>query len=104
MSKHLFPTVNEYLPSGGEIAAKASISYQATRLMASAFNATQMALAEAYINGVEIPDPVLRSVFHASMPILFKSAPGLVAPYEWVLEESAQLAESSPELMKVQYD
>ena len=104
MSKHLFPAVNEYVPSGGEIAAKTSIAYQATRLMASAFNATQMALAEAYINGVEIPDPVLRSVFNASMPILFKSAPGLVAPYEWVLEESAQVAESSPELMKVQYD
>ena len=104
MSKHLFPAVNEYVPSGGEIAVKTSISYQATRLMASAFNATQMALAEAYINGIEIPDAVLRSVFHTSMPILFKSAPGLVAPYEWVLEESKQLAESAPELMKVQYD
>lgn len=104
MSRQLFPAVNDYVPSSGEIAAKTSISYQATRLMASVFNATQMALAEAYINGVEIPDVALRSVFHASMPILFKSAPGLVAPYEWVLEESEQLAESSPELMKVQYD
>jgi cyclopropane-fatty-acyl-phospholipid synthase len=104
MSKHLFPAVNESIPSSGEIAAKTSISYRVTRLMASAFNATQMTLAEAYINGVEIPDVALRSVFHASMPILFKSAPGLVAPYKWVLEESDRLAESSPELMKVQYD
>ena len=104
MSKHLFPAVNEYVPSGGEIAVETPISYQATRLMAKVFNAAQMALAEAYINGVEIPDSVLRSLFHASMPILFQSAPGLVAPYEWVLTESAQLAESSPELMKVQYD
>jgi cyclopropane-fatty-acyl-phospholipid synthase len=104
MSKDLFPAVNEYVPSGSKIAAKTSISYQATRLLANVFNATQMALAEAYINGVEIPDPVLRSIFHASMPILFQSAPGLVAPYDWVLEESEQLAESSPELMKVQYD
>jgi cyclopropane-fatty-acyl-phospholipid synthase len=104
MSKHLFPAVNEYIPSGSESVAKTSISYQTTRLMASAFNATQMALAEAYINGAEIPDPVLRSAFQVAMPILFKSAPGLVAPYEWVLEESDRLAESSPELMKVQYD
>jgi cyclopropane-fatty-acyl-phospholipid synthase len=104
MSKHLFPAVNEYIPSGSESVAKTSISYQTTRLMASAFNATQMALAEAYINGAEIPDPVLRSAFQVAMPILFKSAPGLVAPYEWVLEESDRLAESSSELMKVQYD
>ncbi len=103
MSKHLFPAVNEYVPSGGD-AVKTSISYQTTRLMASAFNATQMALAEAYINGIEIPDPVLRSIFEVSLSTLFKSAPGLLAPYEWVLTESDRLAESSPELMKVQYD
>jgi cyclopropane-fatty-acyl-phospholipid synthase len=38
------------------------------------------------------------------MPILFKHAPSLLAPYEWVLTESDRLAESSRELMKVQYD
>jgi len=103
MSKHLFPAVNEYVPSGGD-AVKTSVSYQTTRLMASAFNATQMALAEAYINGIEIPDPVLRSIFEVSLSTLFKSAPGLLAPYEWVLAESDRLAESSPELMKLQYD
>jgi cyclopropane-fatty-acyl-phospholipid synthase len=77
---------------------------KATRLMAGAFNATQMALAEAYINGLEIPDSVFRSVLYTSMPVLFKYCPGLLAPYEWVLNESDHLAESSRELMKVQYD
>jgi cyclopropane-fatty-acyl-phospholipid synthase len=81
-----------------------TIGYQTTRLMATALNATQMVLAEAYINGLEIPDPVFRSMMHASMPMLFKHAPGLLAPYEWVLNESDRLAESSRELMKVQYD
>ena len=104
MSKHLFSAANEYAPIGGDVAGKTSIAYQVTRLMARVFNATQMTLAEAYINGVEIPDPVLRSLFQASMPILFKHAPGLLAPYQWVLEESDRLAESASELMKVQYD
>jgi len=104
MSKHLFSAANEYAPIGGNVAGKTSIAYQVTRLMARVFNATQMTLAEAYINGVEIPDPVLRSLFQASMPILFKHAPGLLAPYQWVLEESDRLAESASELMKVQYD
>jgi cyclopropane-fatty-acyl-phospholipid synthase len=72
--------------------------------MAGVVNTTQMALAEAYINGLEIPDAVFRSLLNTSMPILFKQAPGLLAPYEWVLEESDHLAESSRELMQVQYD
>jgi cyclopropane-fatty-acyl-phospholipid synthase len=72
--------------------------------MAGVFNLTQMALAEAYINGLEIPDSVFRSIFHASMPTLFKHCPGLLAPYEWVLTESDQVADSSRELMKLQYD
>jgi cyclopropane-fatty-acyl-phospholipid synthase len=103
-SKSVFPAVQKYVPIVGDMAVKTPIAYQATRMMASVFNATQMALAEAYINGLEIPDSVFRSIFHTSMPILFKHAPGLVAPYEWVLEESTRFAESSRELMKIQYD
>lgn len=84
--------------------ARPMASSRPTRLMARAFNAAQMAMAEAYVNGIEIPDSMLRGVFHASMPVLFRHFPGLVAPYEWVLEESDQMAESSRQLMKIQYD
>jgi len=38
------------------------------------------------------------------MPTMFSHFPGLLAPYEWVLEESDQIAESSKELMEIQYD
>ncbi|MGA1622795.1 MAG: SAM-dependent methyltransferase [Synechocystis sp.] len=72
--------------------------------MANLFNRTQMVLAEAYINGLEIPDSTFRSLVHTSMPILFKYFPGLLAPYEWVLQESNSLAVSSQELMKIQYN
>jgi cyclopropane-fatty-acyl-phospholipid synthase len=72
--------------------------------MARAVNGVQMALAEAYINGAEIPDSWYRAMLHGSMPTLFRSFPGLLAPYEWVLTESDRLAESSGELMKIQYD
>ena len=78
--------------------------YQSTRLMASLLNSVQMGLAEAYINGLEIPDSLFRSLINQSMPTLFKSWPQLLAPYEWVLTESDEIAESSQELMEIQYD
>ena len=78
--------------------------YQSVRLMASLFNSVQMGLAEAYINGLEIPDSLFRNLINQSMPTLFKSWPQLLAPYEWVLTESDEIAESSQELMEIQYD
>jgi cyclopropane-fatty-acyl-phospholipid synthase len=103
-SKNLFPVTPKYLQTVDNATIQSRLAYKTTRLMASILNATQMTLAEAYINGLEIPDSVFRSMMQASMPILFKHAPGLLAPYEWVLSESDRLAESSRELMKVQYD
>jgi cyclopropane-fatty-acyl-phospholipid synthase len=38
------------------------------------------------------------------MPILFTHFSSLLAPYEWVLDETDHLAEGSRESMKVQYD
>ncbi|AFY91862.1 SAM-dependent methyltransferase [Chamaesiphon minutus] len=102
-SQHLLPVTLRDLPNAGN-PEKHSIGYKTTRVLAEALNATQMGLAEAYIRGLEIPDSVFRSMMHASMPILLKHAPGLLAPYEWVLDESDRLAESARELMQVQYD
>lgn len=67
-------------------------------------NAAQMAVAEAYIQGLEVPDSVLRMLFNTFMPALFQHFPAALAPYEWVLEETNCLAEGSQELMKVQYE
>jgi cyclopropane-fatty-acyl-phospholipid synthase len=100
----VLPVASRYVPNTGNIAAKSPIIYKTTRLMAGAVNVAQMALAEAYINGLEIPDPLFRQVMDTSMSVLFQHAPGLLAPYEWVLQESDQLAESSRALMQVQYD
>lgn len=103
-STNIFPVIQKHIPVMGDITLKSPVAYKTTRLVARAFNTTQMALAEAYINGLEIPDSLFRAMFNTSMPILFKHCPSLLAPYEWVLKESAPLAESSVELMKVQYD
>ena len=102
--KKLFLASQIYSPIVRNTPLKSSIGYKATRLMAGAVNASQMVIAEAYINGLEIPDSVFRSMMDTSMSMLFQHAPGLLAPYEWVLNESERLAESSPELMKLQYD
>jgi cyclopropane-fatty-acyl-phospholipid synthase len=102
--ENVLPVTSRYAPHAGNVAAQSPIKYKATRLMAGALNVAQMALAEAYINGLEIPDPLFRSMMDTSMSMLFQHAPGLLAPYEWVLQESDQLAESSRALMQVQYD
>jgi len=78
--------------------------FRSARLMAGLFNSLQMIMAESYINGLEMPDPIFRGLIQASMPILFRQMPQLLAPYDWVLGESDKIAESSHELMKIQYD
>ncbi|MEX0271788.1 cyclopropane-fatty-acyl-phospholipid synthase family protein [Leptolyngbyaceae cyanobacterium UHCC 1019] len=93
-----------HIPAIGNIATKSPLAYQATRGAARVVNMMQMALAESYINGLEVPDSVLRSLFDTYMPILFKHFPALLAPYEWVLEETDHVAEGSRDLMKLQYD
>jgi cyclopropane-fatty-acyl-phospholipid synthase len=103
-STSVLPNFHQHIPVIGDMSLKTPIAYQTTRLIAELFNGTQMALAEAYINGLEIPDSIFRAMLNTSMSILFKNCPGLLAPYEWVLKESDQLAESSRELMKIQYD
>jgi cyclopropane-fatty-acyl-phospholipid synthase len=91
-------------PSAANINVKSPLAYRVTRGMVHVVNALQMAVAESYIKGLEVPDPVLRSFFSAYMPILFRHFPSLLAPYEWVLRETDHLAEGSQELMKIQYD
>ena len=81
-----------------------SLGFRSTRLAAGLLNNLQLAAAESYISGLEIPDSLLRGCLNASMPILFKRFPQLLAPYEWVLTESNKIAESSKELMEIQYD
>jgi cyclopropane-fatty-acyl-phospholipid synthase len=63
-----------------------------------------MAVAEAYINGLEVPDSVLAGLFDTFMPIFFRYFPSLLAPYDWGLNETSRLAEGSKALMKLQYD
>ena len=94
---HRYPSVQEGNP-------KNAAAYRVTRGMAQVVNGLQMALAESYIHGLELPDPVLRAIFRTYMPILFRHFPSLLVPYEWVARETDHLAEGSQELMKIQYD
>jgi cyclopropane-fatty-acyl-phospholipid synthase len=96
--------MQRYIPAIGDISVKVPLAYQATRGIVQVVNAVQMAVAESYINGVEVPDSVLRSMFDTCMPVFFKYFPSLLAPYEWVLQETDHLAEGSRDLMKLQYD
>lgn len=81
-----------------------STNYKLTRGVSRVFNTAQMGFAEAYINGLEVPDNVMQGAMRTSMPLFFRYFPGLLAPYEWVLNKSERMAEGSKDLMKLQYD
>lgn len=100
----LLQEIEKYIPLVGDINIKNPLAYRATRGAVEVVNTVQMAVAEAYINGLEVPDSVLESLFDTCMPIFFQYFPSLLAPYEWVLKETDHLAEGSRELMKIQYD
>ncbi|MBN4001954.1 class I SAM-dependent methyltransferase [Nostoc sp. LPT] len=100
----LLQEIEKYIPIVGDINIKSPLAYQATRGAVEVVNTVQMAVAEAYINGLEVPDSVLESLFDTCMPIFFQYFPSLLAPYEWVLKETDHLAVGSRELMKIQYD
>ncbi len=96
--------LQKHIPVIGALNDKSGFAYQLTRGVTAIANAGQMALAESYINGLEIPDSLVKGTVDTILPIFYKHCPSLLVPYEWVLQESGQLAESSHELMKVQYD
>jgi cyclopropane-fatty-acyl-phospholipid synthase len=96
--------IQKHIPIVGDVNIKSPLAYQATRGAVEVVNTLQMAVAEAYITGLEVPDSVLRSLFDTCMPIFFQYFPSLLAPYEWVLKETDHLAEGSRDLMKIQYD
>ena len=96
--------IEKHIPLTGDVTRKSPIAYQMTRGTVSAVNAVQMAVAESYINGLEVPDSALKALFNTCMPVFFKYFPSLLAPYDWVLKETDHLAEGSKDLMKVQYD
>ena len=96
--------IQYYIPVIGDIHAKSPLAYRATRGAVEMANLAQMAFAEAYINGIELPDPVMRALFNTCMPIIFKHFPALLTPYEWVLKETDHLTEGSKDLMRIQYD
>ena len=96
--------IERHIPIVGDINSKSPMAYGVTRGAVEVVNTVQMAVAEAYINGLEVPDSVLRAMFDTCMPIFFRYFPSLLAPYEWVLQETEHLAEGSRELMELQYD
>ncbi len=94
----------KYVPLLGNINTKSPFAYQLTRGAIGLFNAAQMAFAEAYINGLEIPDSLAKLPLDTFLPIVYKYFPSLLVTYDWLLHESDCLAEGSQELMKIQYD
>ena len=98
------PGIQRHIPVIGDIHSKSPLAYKATRGVVEVGNVAQMAFAQAYIHGVELPDAMMRSLVRTCMPIIFKYFPALLTPYEWVLKETEHLAEGSRDLMKIQYD
>lgn len=94
----------KHIPLVGNINLKSPGAYQITRFGTSVFNNLQMAGAEAYISGLEIPDSTVQSFLDTILPVLYQHFPALLVPYEWVLKPSDRLAQGARELMEIQYD
>jgi cyclopropane-fatty-acyl-phospholipid synthase len=97
-------SIQRYIPIVGDINTKKPLAYQATRRFIAVANVVQMAFAESYINGLELPDVVLKSFFDTCMPVIFQHFPAFLTPYDWVSQETDHLAVGTQELMKKQYD
>ncbi len=95
--------IQKHISIVGDVNIKSPFVYQATRGMVGVVNMVKMAVAETFIDGLEVPDSLLRSLFDTYMPISFRYFPSLLAPYEWVLKETDRLAQGLGDLMKIQY-
>jgi cyclopropane-fatty-acyl-phospholipid synthase len=78
--------------------------YHKNKFLIEFFNTIQMAGCESYVNGLELPDFLVKSTLNTILPICYRQYPFLLIPYEWLLKESEYLAESSDELMDIQYN
>ena len=96
--------IESYIPVAGGANVKSPVAHQITRGLVRVANTLQMAVAESYINGLEVPDSPLRALCDAYAHTTLKYFPSLLVPYEWVLRETDNLAEGSKDLMRVQYD
>ncbi len=88
----------------GTQAAAQRYSNQPNALAIRLFNGLQLLAAEAYINGLELPDQPLKHLLDGVLDRVQAHYPQLFVSYDWLLRESEQLAEGSRELMKIQYD
>jgi cyclopropane-fatty-acyl-phospholipid synthase len=96
--------MEKHIPVVRDVNIKNPFTDQSTRTAIALFNTIQMAGSEAYVNGLEVPDSVVKSLLGTSLPIIYKNFPYFIVADEWVLQESEQLAEGSQELMEIQYD
>ena len=63
--------IESYIPVAGGVNVKSPVTYRMTRGLVRVANALQMAVAESYINGLEVPDSALRALCDAYAPIMF---------------------------------
>ena len=64
--------IQQFIPVVGDISTKNPLAHTITRGIINTANAAQMILAEAYINGLEVPDSIVRSLLDTFIPICFK--------------------------------
>lgn len=81
-----------------------SIQYQQQQQINRLLNSIELKLATAYINGVKIPDFVLKNACRSIISLFYQYYSQGLIPYQWILTESETLAEQPEELMQVQYN
>ncbi len=103
MTSRVITELDTHLPGEPSKVTGPAASH-ATRLARKGYNTVQMAMAESYVGGLEVPDKVLGGFFDFVMPFFLKHCSSLLCPYDWVASETEVIAGGSKELMKIQYD
>ncbi|PAX52167.1 class I SAM-dependent methyltransferase [Brunnivagina elsteri] len=104
MTSSISNNTQRHTPLGGDVNKRNRIDSQASRTAIAGYNGLVMTGIEAYLNGLKIPEAVLKWLLNLSVQISYKYFPSLLVPYEWLSQESDRIAEGSDELMKVQYN
>jgi cyclopropane-fatty-acyl-phospholipid synthase len=101
---HIRPVDSNLTDAASFPSGQLAVMQPANPLIVNLFNTFQVIGSEAYVNGLELPDGLLKKLLDNVLDVVQSKYPELFVPYDWLLKESERLAEGSRELMQVQYD
>ncbi len=87
----IFKRLQNHVPVVGNINYKDPLAFHATFGVIKTVNMVQMLIAEAYMNGIEIPDSALKALYFQTSDSWFGLVWELKTPKKWMRNQSSNL-------------